>query len=210
MSEYTGDDVAIIWSNPTIEDVHTGKKWTNYSIERPVIYSGKDMLLYLSRNRWILGTPSNMLLNRDFLNIDSSAWINEISADLIMAVCATSNGKTVLLPDGNIKATQHNSQDGATQGYRLAILRAINTVDYLSKIDNKHINRYYACFSVVEAIGWLRNYIGIIKSGVNISLNDFVLLMKLFSLIPYRKSIFLYLDILKMINMKWAKLQIKL
>ena len=34
--------------------------------------------------------------------------------------------------------------------------------------------------------------------------------MKLFSLIPYRKSIFLYLDILKMINMKWAKLQIKL
>jgi glycosyltransferase involved in cell wall biosynthesis len=156
MAAAADENVSVVWGNPRFINESTGQPWLYYRLIEPRRLNSHEMLNFLMRFGWVLGSPSMMLLRSDAVERDPDIWRTTRSADLIAGVIAVSRGDTVLLPEGIMAAVCHARQDAATQGISLSLQRTIESLQYLRGRPEADIKRLSAGFAGLAVILWAR------------------------------------------------------
>jgi glycosyltransferase involved in cell wall biosynthesis len=130
------------------------RRWSSEEYMRRLLVVGNE-----------LGTPTVTLFRRDVLPHDRAFWNNEASCDLLINVLAASRGEVVLLPPGPVTESVHEGQDGATQSFRLFMVRHINSVRFMETQTDPRIRRFAAVFGAVELLGSVRSAVGRVRRG---------------------------------------------
>jgi glycosyltransferase involved in cell wall biosynthesis len=210
MMAVANERTSLVWSNPIFRELSTGKTWIRYELPSRITLDSVAAFKFFTKQSFILGTPSHMLVRRTAIDMSDEAWKNEISADVILGANAAAAGDTILLPAGNIVQGIHDRQDGRTQGMEKTYMRLLNTLAYLEQNKAKTPASFCANYSAVESIGLIRSMLGHFRRHGNIGISSFRQFEPLLQLLWKQKSKMTIGTITELVRFKYAATPIQI